>query len=81
MYYIMPQRIDMRLIASQSSVKKPRTNNVITNNVITNNVITNNVITNNNMASPSRQRTLPFGGNVFKGNMNGVFNARGRSCG
>ena len=76
MYYIMPQRIDMRLIASQSAVKKPRTNNVITNNVIT-----NNVITNNNMASPSRQRTLPFGGNVFKGNMNGVFNARGRSCG
>jgi hypothetical protein len=71
MYYIMPQRIDMRLIASQSAVKKPRTNNVITNNVITN----------NNMASPSRQRTLPFGGNVFKGNMNGVFNARGRSCG
>jgi hypothetical protein len=71
MYYIMPQRIDMRLIASQSAVKKPRTNNVITNNVITN----------NNMASPSRQRTVPFGGNVFKGNMNGVFNARGRSCG
>jgi hypothetical protein len=71
MYYIMPQRIDMRLIASQPAVKKPRTNNVITNNVITN----------NNMASPSRQRTVPFGGNVFKGNMNGVFNARGRSCG
>ena len=66
MYYIMPQRIDMRLIASQSAVKKPRTNNIITNN---------------NMASPSRQRTVPFGGNVFKGNMNGVFNARGRSCG
>ena len=66
MYYIMPQRIDMRLIACQSAVKKPRTNNIITNN---------------NMASPSRQRTVPFGGNVFKGNMNGVFNARGRSCG
>lgn len=76
MYYIMPQRIDMRLITSQSAVKKPRTNNIITNNVITNN--NNN---NNNIASPSRQRTLPFGGNVFKGNMNGVFNARGRSCG
>ena len=77
MYYIMPQRIDMRLITSQSAVKKPRTNNIITNNVITNNNNNNN----NNIASPSRQRTLPFGGNVFKGNMNGVFNARGRSCG
>jgi hypothetical protein len=71
MYYIMPQRIDMRLIASQSALKKPRTNNITANNVITN----------NNMASPSRERISPFGGNVFKGNMNGVFNARGRSCG
>lgn len=66
MYYIMTQRIDMRLIASRSTVvKRPRTN----------------IMNGNTMIQPSRQRMSPFGGNILNGNMNGVFTARGRPCG
>ena len=66
MYYIMPQRIDMRLIVSRSTVeKRPRTN----------------IMNGNTMVQPSHQRTSPFGGNILNGNMNGVFTARGRPCG
>ena len=66
MYYIMTQRIDMRLIASRSTVvKRPRTN----------------IMNGNTMIQPSHQRMSPFGGNILNGNMNGVFTARGRPCG
>ncbi len=66
MYYIMPQRIDMRLTASRSAVvKRPRTN----------------IMNTNTMIQPSHQRTSPFSGNMLNGNMNGVFAARGRSGG
>lgn len=66
MYYIMPQRIDMRLTASRSAVvKRPRTN----------------IMNTNTMIQPSHQRTSPFGGNILNGNMNRVFTARGRPCG
>lgn len=65
MYYIMTQRIDMRLTIGHSVPKKPRTR-------------LENV---NTMGQPSQQRISPFNGNVFKGNMNSVFDARGRPCG
>ena len=65
MYYIMTQRIDMRLIASQTVPRKPRTNIVNANTIL----------------PPKRQRTSLFVGNTFRGNMNGVFDARGRPCG
>lgn len=64
-YYIMTQRVDMRLIASQTVPKKTRTH----------------IMNANNILPQKRQRISPFVGNVFKGNMNGVFDARGRPCG
>lgn len=64
-YYIMTQRIDMRLTNGHSLPKKPRAR-------------LENV---NSMLQPSQQRVSPFNGNIFKGNMNGVFDARGRPCG
>ena len=69
MYYIMPQRIDMRLTSRPAVVKRPRTNIV--------NVNTNT----NTMLQSTHQRLSPFNGNVFNGNMNGVFAARGRTSG
>ena len=70
MYYIMPQRIVMRLITNQSAIKKSRTNNAPVNNAPV-----------NTMLPQPRQRMVPFGGNVFRGNMNNIFDARGRPCG
>ena len=65
-YYIMTQRVDMRLIASQTVPKKSRTPIVNANNIL----------------PQKRHRVSPFvTGNAFRGNMNGVFDARGRPCG
>jgi hypothetical protein len=67
MYYIMPQRIDMRLMMTQTVPRKPRNDTTNANM--------------NTMLQSSQQRLSSFGGNVFNGNMNGVFAARGRPCG
>ena len=67
MYYIMPQRIDMRLTSRSALVKRPRTNIVNTNT--------------NTMLQSTHQRLSSFGGNVFTGNMNDVFATRGRTSG
>ena len=67
MYYIMPQRIDMRLMMTQMVPRKPRNDTTNTNM--------------NTMLQSSQQRLSSFGVNVFNGNTNGVFAARGRPCG
>ena len=69
MYYIMPQRIGMILTTNQQR----RTMVPINQG--------NNTANVNTMLQSSQTRLSSFGGNVFKGNMNGVFAARGRPCG
>ena len=81
MYYIMSRKVEMKLILGQQRRTMP---NMVTRKYITanTNVNTNvNTNTNTNTNTMLQSRVPSFGGNVFKGNMNGVFAARGRPCG
>ena len=73
MYYIMSRKVEMKLILGQQrrtmpnvTVRTPRSTSTNTN-------------TNTNTMLQSRVPSLNR--NAFKGNMNGVFAARGRPCG
>jgi hypothetical protein len=73
MYYIMSRKVEMKLILGQ---QRRTMSNMVPRNSI--NVSTN---TNTNTNTILQSRVPSFGGNAFKGNMNGVFAARGRPCG
>jgi hypothetical protein len=73
MYYIMSRKVEMKLILGQ---QRRTMSNMVPRNSI--NVSTN---TNTNTNTMLQTRLPSFGGNVFKGSMNGVFAARGRPCG
>ena len=79
MYYIMSRKVEMKLILGQ---QRRTMSNMVPRNSI--NVSTNtNTNTNTNTTTNTilQSRVPSFGGNAFKGNMNGVFAARGRPCG
>ncbi len=71
MYYIMSRKVEMKLILGQ---QRRTMSNMLPRNSI-------NVSTNTNTNNILQSRVPSFGGNAFKGNMNGVFAARGRPCG
>ena len=75
MYYIMSRKVEMKLILGQQrrtmpnvTVRTPRSTSTNTN-------------TNTNTNTMLQSRVPSLNRNAFKGNMNGVFAARGRPCG
>ena len=75
MYYIMSRKVEMKLILGQQrrtmpnvTVRTPRSTSTNTN-------------TNTNTNTMLQSRVPSLNRNAFKGNMNGVFAARGRLCG
>jgi hypothetical protein len=67
MYYIMSRKVDMKLILGQ---QRRTMSNMVPQKPI---VVSTNTILQTQLSS--------LNGNVFKGNMNSVFAARGRPCG
>ena len=75
MYYIMSRKVEMKLILGQ---QRRTMSNMVPRNSIN---VSTNTNTNTNTNNILQSRVPSFGGNAFKGNMNGVFAARGRPCG
>jgi hypothetical protein len=75
MYYIMSRKVEMKLILGQ---QRRTMSNMVPRNSIN---VSTNTNTNTNTNTILQSRVPSFGGNAFKGNMNGVFAARGRPCG
>ena len=75
MYYIMSRKVEMKLILGQ---QRRTMSNMVPRNSIN---VSTNTNTNTNTNTMLQTRLPSFGGNVFKGSMNGVFAARGRPCG
>ena len=77
MYYIMSRKVEMKLILGQQRRTMPN----LTVRTLINVPKNTNTNTNTNTNNILQSRVPSFGGNAFKGNMNGVFAARGRPCG
>ena len=75
MYYIMSRKVEMKLILGQQRHIVP---NMAVRTPIN---VAKNTNTNTNTNTLLQSRIPSLNRNAFRGNMNGVFAARGRPCG